>query len=57
MPYYSSILLSVYVNGVSCALIAKTKNQPITRARDDTFKGLYILASYLGTDGGSVLGT
>jgi hypothetical protein len=44
MPYYSPILPSVFfVNGALCALIAKTKKQPITRAGGDTFKSPILL--------------
>ena len=51
MPYHSFILSSVFVNGAPCALLAKTKKQPITRAGDHTFESSYILASSLGIDG------
>ena len=39
IPYYSSILPSVFVNEAPRALVAKTKKQPITRTGGDTFKG------------------
>jgi hypothetical protein len=43
MPYHSSILPLVFVNEAPRALIAKTKRQPITKAKGDTFKGPTLL--------------
>ena len=55
MPYYSTILSSVVVNGALCALIAK--KQPITRAGGDTFKVLHscLMSRYRWEVGGGGL--
>ena len=41
MPYYSSILLSVFVDGAPRVLIAKTKSNPSQGAGGDTSKVLH----------------
>ena len=55
MPYYSPILLLVFVNGAPHALVAKTEKQPITRAGGDIFEGPIILPHVQVPMGGSAL--